>query len=450
MPVYSLENAPAVSTNEVGGSSDEDSSPPEERIRINIDRKAGYITAEKTTRISARTYAFDIVDADTQKCKHRDDIDQLPTEVIHAVYDTGFSLVDYDPLGEWFHLWLETRLIRAQINSLEFAEADKLARIVHEETNLALAHLDELIGARFVAGNHDDYTELENNGKFAIAKKQFPDGTERPVGADNVLGQRSYGDSRGTVVRRSAPHLLLEQPATEHDNFEYFELIIGEDLYPPVSTQTHHHEEANQLSVDTITEHGIQRLTFDITGDATCVPAGETPVECISSYALDAVDQAGFTVEGATNVFDNTSEHTLIAACQKKLRDMWQFAHSTTSGRPDSMIDRHYHPVRSNLVTLFAAVSLHEIMPGRYEKHITTVSKRDTDRELYEKAIHYLMQVHAKSHKSDREDLETYLSELNYVQEDIVGTQMESLSQVARNIGIIWHAIENEMHPPKR
>lgn len=448
VPVYSLENAPAVAVNTIDTVSE---SLPNEHIRVGVDRQSGYVIAEKTKNGRTSTFEFDIVENATSVCEYRGDSpNQLPTPVIHALHEAGFSLNDYNPTNQWLHLWLEIRLIKARISQLGIGEVDALSQATRKVVEEELEFLDELFGTRFVTGNFEAHHELEGNGKYCIATRKRPDGTELPAELNKVPGMESYGDPRGTVVKDSAPHLLLEKPATEYDNYEYFDLATSNTLFPPIGVRTHRSEEADQIYVDTVTEHGVHRATFNIINDKSCTYTGDLPIGCLSSYVLDAVDQAGFDVEDAVNIFANSSEHKQVAACDNKLRAIWRSVSQTKTGGADSMIDRNLHALRTNLVTLFAALALYETMPGRYEKHVKTVSGRDSEKELATKSVHYLMQIHAKSNPSDRKDLATYFSELDYIREDIVGTRMESLAEVAVKIGIIWHAIEDEMHPPKR
>ena len=448
VPVYSLENAPAVTVNTVDTSSE---SLPNEHVQVSVDRQSGYIIAEKTENNRTSTFEFDIVENAKSICGYRGgNPNKLPTPVIHALHEIGFSLNNYNPDNKWLHLWLEIRLIKGRIGHLGIGEVDALSQASRKAVEEELGFLDELFGTRFVTGNFEDHHELESNGKYGIVKQKLPDGTEQPAAFNPIPGLESYGDPRGTVVDDSAPHLLLEKPATEYDNHEYFGLVTSSDPFPPVGVRTHRSEETDQLYIDTITEYGVHRATFKITNSESCAYTGDLPVGCLSSYVLDAVNEAGFRVEDAVNIFANSSEHKQVAACDNKLRAIWRSVSQTKSGEPGSMMDRTLHALRTNLVTLFAALALYETMPGRYEKHVKTVSDRDTEDELVTKSAHYLMQIHAKSNPSDRKDLAAYFSELDYIREDIVGTRMESLTEVAVKIGIIWHAIEDEMHPPRR
>jgi hypothetical protein len=448
LPVYTLENAPAVTVNTVA----EDSGAlPEEHIKVRVDRESGYILAEKTTANRTSTFEFDIVEGDANICAYRGNTpNRLPTAVVHALYETGFSLTEYNATGRWFQIWLENRLIGGCIDSLTLDTEDALAEAAYNAVKDELGFLDELFGTRFVTGNDEDYQELEGNGKYGVAKRKAPDGTEQTARLNDIPGMEGYGDPRGTVVNESAPHLLIEKPATEYDNHEYFNLIVSDGHFPPVGVRTHENEDGGELYVDTVSEFGVHRATFNIINDSSCSYTGEQPASCLSSYVLDAVNQAGYEVEDAVNIFNNPTGYKQVAACDNKLRAIWRSIHHTKPGQPDSMIDRNLHSLRSNLLTLFAALALHEIMPGRYEKHVKMVGNRCGEEELYAKSIHYLMQIHAKSNASDRDDLTAYLSELDHIQEDIVGKRMESLNEVAVKIGIIWHAIEDEMHPPRR
>lgn len=448
VPVYSLENAPAVTVNTIDTDSE---SLPDEHIRTSVDQQSGYIIAEKTKNSRTSSFEFDIIKNAQSVCEYRGDSpNQLPTPVIHSLHETGFSLNGYNPTNKWFHLWLEIRLIRRRIRNLEIGKVDTLSRASRKAVERKLGYLDELFGTRFVTGNFEDHHELEGNGKYGLAEQKPPNGTGQPAEFNEIYEIEHYGDPRKTIVDDFAPHLLLENPATEYDNHEYFELVTNSNPSPPVGVRTHRNEETNQLYIDTITEHDVHRATFKITNSESCTYTGDIPVGCLSSYVLDAVDEAGFGVESAVNIFASSSEHKQLAAYENNLREIWRSVSETKLGGPGSMIYRILYTLRINLVTLFAALALYETMPDRYENHVKKVINNDSEEELVTKSAHYLMQVHAKSNLSNRKDLAAYFSELDYIREDIVGTRMESLTEVAVKIGIIWHAVEDEMHPSRR
>jgi len=445
-PVYDIENAPDTLVNRVDTDTD---SLPENHIVVETDRQSSYVLIKKVQTNRTSTYTFDIESENT--CTYRNGSpDKLPTTVIHALYESGFRILGHNPISHWFQVWLEIRLIRGRIESMNFDVTDALAHSVLESVQQQLECLDELFGARFVAGNYNDYSSLESNGKYGILKQRRPDGSYQPTDFNNIPGKEPYGDPRGTVFDESAPHLLLENPVTEYENIEYFDLTTSDELYPPVGVRTHHSDDNSQLYVDMVTKYNIQRIVFDIDNEESCVPVGDRSINWLSSYVLDAVEEAGYKPKGGINIFTSPSGAELVASCDNKIRAIWNLTHQTDTGKPDSMVDRNLHTLRLNLVTLFTATMLREIMPGRYTKHVETVGKRDNKVELQNKSIHYLMQIHAKSNRSNREDIAKYLPQLNYVEEDIVGSRMESLEETSYNIGILWHAIDDHMHPPKR